>query len=195
MPKSYSRAIARQLRGLGVKLYLGQTVKAATADSLTLGDHSIQSHTIIWTAGVTNNPFFKTNDFKLNERGKVLVNRYLQAEPGIHVIGDNADTEYSGMAQTALYDGKFVAGNLKRHVEGKKMRIYKSKKPVYATPVGPGWAALLWGKFHTYGWLGWALREAADLKGFHDYAPWWKANRHFMAIDDNEETCSSCKDD
>ncbi len=193
MPKSYSRALAKHLRSLGVKLYLNQTVEGATADSLSFGDHSMESHTIVWTAGVTNHPFLKINNFALNEHGKAVVNKYLQAEPGIHVIGDNADTEYSGMAQTALYDGKFVARNLIRHVEGKKMQLYKPKKPIYVTPAGPGWAAVLWGKFHTYGWLGWALREAADLRGFSDYEPWWKASKHYMEKNEDEETCQSCK--
>jgi len=31
-------------------------------------------------------------------------------------IGDNANTQYSGMAQTALGDAKFVAHNIERRV-------------------------------------------------------------------------------
>jgi NADH dehydrogenase len=193
MPKSYSRAVQRHLRDLGVKLYLNKTVQGQDSDSLTVNDHEINSHTVVWTAGVTNHPFLKENGFRLNDRGKAIVNRYLEAEPRIHIIGDNADTPYSGMAQTALYDGRFVAQNLKRHVEGKPMRIYKPRKPVYVTPAGPGWAAVLWGKFHTYGFLGWGLREAADFLGYHDYEPWWKSSKHYMAKDDEEESCPECK--
>src|SRR5664279_3295728 len=103
MPRSYSLALQKRLRRLGVKLYLNQTVQAETADALMISGHAIDSHTVVWTAGVINHPFLKANGFALNEHGKVVVDKQLQAEPGIYVIGDNADTPYSGMAQTALY--------------------------------------------------------------------------------------------
>ena len=38
-----------------------------------------------------------------------VVDEFLRAEKDIFVIGDNAETMYSGMAQTAVYDGEFVA--------------------------------------------------------------------------------------
>lgn len=192
MPKDYSKAIARHLRKLGIKLYLGQAVQAETADSLVVNGRPIQSHTVIWTAGVTNHPFFDANKFAFGEHGKVQVDKYLQAEENIFVIGDNAATEYSGMAQTALYDGGFVAKNILRQTEGKKMKAYRPKKPIYVTPAGPGWAAVLWGRVHFYGRLGWVLRSAADFIGYHDYEPWQEAGRRWIAEYENENSCPIC---
>jgi NADH dehydrogenase len=192
MPKPYSEAVKKRLRKLGVKFYLGQTVEAETADGLQVSGHPIASHTVVWTAGVTNHPFFKDNGFSLNDRGKVMVDDFLQAETNVYVIGDNADTPYSGMAQTALYDAKFLAKNLARHANGKPMKAYKAKTPIYVTPVGPHWAAVLWGQLHIYGWLGWALRSAADFVGYHDYEPWWKASKHWVAEEMDEEECPVC---
>ncbi|HEU5004580.1 MAG TPA: FAD-dependent oxidoreductase [Candidatus Saccharimonadales bacterium] len=193
MPKSYSKAVARRLRRLGVKLYLGQTVSAETAEGLTVSGHDIASHTVVWTAGVTNHPFFSANEFKLNERGKVLVDDHLQAEDNIYVIGDNADTLYSGMAQTALYDASFVTRNLKRLARGKAAKAYTPKRPIYVTPVGPWWAAVLWGKVQIYGKLGWLLRSAADFRGFNDYEPWWKSSKHWLAENmEGPEDCTIC---
>jgi NADH dehydrogenase len=192
MPKHYSKALARRLRNLGIKLYLNQTVKAETAEGLEVGNHSIKSHTVVWTAGVTNHPFFSENKFALTERGKVKVNEFLEAEPSIYVIGDNADTMFSGMAQTALYDAKFLAKNLSRQAENKRQISYKPKKPVYVTPAGPRWAAVLWGDVHLYGWVGWVLRSAADFAGYHDYEPWWTASKHWMAEYETEPSCPVC---
>jgi NADH:ubiquinone reductase (H+-translocating) len=192
MPKSYSQAIQQRLRKLGIKLYLNQAVQAETADGLMVSGHNIASHTVVWTAGVTNHPFFKTNRFNLTEHGKVAVSKTLQTEDDIYVIGDNADTPYSGMAQTALYDAKYLAGNLKRRTAGKKMRAYKPKKPVYVTPVGPGWAAVVWSGVHIYGWFGWLLRSAADFVGYHDYEPWWTASKHWLAEYQDIDTCPVC---
>ena len=193
MPKDYSLAVEWQLRKLGVKLYLNQKVEAETADGLVVGSHSINSQTVVWTAGVTNHPFLKDNSFALSEHGKASVDNYLKASDDIYVIGDNADTPYSGMAQTALYDGEFVAENLIRQTQDKNMRAYKPKKPIYITPVGPHWAAVLWGKVALYGWSGWALRNLADFAGYHEYEPWWKASRRLEATFQSEETCPVCK--
>lgn len=195
MPKSYSTAVAKRLRKLGVKLYLNQTVQAETADSLMVSGHSIDSHTVVWTAGVTNHPFFSANNFSLNDHGKVVVDKYLQAEPDIYVIGDNANTPFSGMAQTALHDAKFVAANLARQAKTKKMKTYSVKKPVYVTPVGKGWAAVLMNSIHIYGWSGWVLRSAADFRAYSDYEPWWKAGKHWLAEYEDEPTCLVCAAD
>jgi len=192
MTPSYSRALQRRLRKIGVKLYLGEAVLAETADKLLVSGHSLQSHTVIWTAGVTNHPFFSKHNFVLNDRGKVAVDKYLQAEDNIYVIGDNADTPFSGMAQTALYDGIFIAQHLKRQGHGRKLKAYKPKKPIYITPVGPGWAAVVWGKAHIYGWLGWLLRSAADFAGFKDYEPWWMASKHWLAEYEEDDACLIC---
>jgi NADH dehydrogenase len=192
MPRDYSKAVAMRLRKLGITLYLKQAVQAETADSLMVSGHPIESHTVIWTAGVTNHPFFDDNKFVFGEHGKVKIDEYLQAEDDIYVIGDNADTMFSGMAQTALYDAKFVAHNLKRENAGHRRKNYKPKKPVYITPVGPGWAAVLWNRVHIYGRGGWALRSAADFAGYKDYEPWWPASKHWLAEYREEETCPVC---
>lgn len=192
MPSRYSWAIAKRLRQLGVVLHLNEEVLAETADELKVTGHSIKSHSVVWTAGVTNHPFLKDNNFPLSKDGKAVVDTYLQTEPGIYVIGDNADTTYSGMAQTALYDGKFVAENLKKQAADKELKNYKPKKPIYITPVGPHWAAVLWGNTKLYGWIGWLLRNVADFAGYHDYEPWWKAGKRLKATFDTEETCPLC---
>jgi len=192
MPRSYSVAIQKHLRKLGIKLYLGQSVQGETAEGLMVNGYPIESHTVIWTAGVTNHPFLEANGFVMNEHGKAVVDEQLKSEHDIYVIGDNADTPYSGMAQTALYDAVFVAKNLKRLSAGQKTNAYTPKKPVYVTPAGPRWAAVIWGKVHLYGWVGWALRSAADLAGYHDFGPWWQASRLWLDENEREKNCPVC---
>lgn len=192
MPKDTSRMIARRLRRLGVKIYTGQAVQGLSADSLTVNGKPIRSHTVIWTAGVTNHSFFKENGFHLTNRGKVTTDMYLQAEDNIYVIGDNANTPYSGMAQTALYDGAYVATSLIRKADGKDPKDYAVKKPITVIPVGERWAAVLWGNARIYGILGWILRQAGDFVGFKDYQPWWKAGQQWMTEFGEEESCTIC---
>lgn len=192
MPRDTSRAIGRRLRGLGVTIHTGQAVQSLTADDLVVSGKPIRSHSVVWTAGTTNHAFFKDNGFTISGRGKVATDIYLQADDNIYVIGDNANTPYSGMAQTALHDGIYVAGNLKRKVAGKDLKSYKAKKPITVIPVGEHWAAVIWGKLHLYGWIGWMLREAADWIGFGDYEPWWKASKQWLTEFGHEEVCDIC---
>jgi NADH dehydrogenase len=191
-PKSTSRAVTRQLKRLGIKVYLNSKVEGETADELTVNGKPIRSHTVVWTAGISNNPFFTSNQFVLMARGKVGVDSYLQAEPNIFVIGDNANTVFSGLAQTALYDGKFVAENLIRQSEDKTMRNYNPNKPISVIPAGPLWAAVIWSKLKMSGSLGYLLREAADLKGFHDLEPWPTATKQFFTQFLNQDDCNVC---
>lgn len=192
MPKPYSRAVAKRLRQLGVKLSLGQTVEAETADDLVVSGRKIKSHTVVWTSGVANHPLFADNDFYITEHRKVAVNKYLEAGEDVYVIGDNADTPYSGMAQTALHNAIFVAGDIKRRLENKPRKEYKPAKPIYVTPVGPRWAAMLWGNTQMYGLGAWLLRSAADFLAYKDLEPWWKAGKHWLAELGGEEDCPVC---
>jgi len=192
MPKSVSKAFERRLRSLGIKLYLGTPVQAETANTILMNGKYVRSHTVVWTAGIANNEFFEKNNFIISKNHKVQVDKLLQAWPGVFVIGDNADTPYSGMAQTALFDAHFLAENLIRHANGERPYAYKPKKPVYVTPAGPHWASVVWGRLHMYGWLGWAIRQAADWIGYKDLEPWWKATELLMASTDQEDNCPVC---
>lgn len=192
LPKHTSRTVKRRLKKLGIRLYLGKAVEGQTADELTIGGKPIRSHTVVWTAGVTNNSFFKDNEFSLMNHGKVGVDVYLQAEENIFVIGDNANTPYSGMAQTALHDGVFVAKNLKRRASGKSLNSYIAKQPITVIPAGPYWAAVVWGKLQFSGRLGWFFREAGDFVGFHNLQPWPKATRQFLTEYTYQDNCQVC---
>lgn len=192
MPQDTSRAVRKRLTKLGVKLYTGSAVQGQSADSLTVNGKPIRSHTVVWTAGMANNPFFLDNQFLINKRGKVATDIFLQSGDNIYVIGDNAETPYSGMAQTALHDGKFVADNLKRKASNKTMHSYSAKKPITIIPAGEHWAAVIWGGIRIYGWLGWVLREAADIIGFHDIEPWNIAAKQWLTEFSTEDDCVVC---
>lgn len=190
--KHTSRAVRRQLKKLGIRLYLGQTVQGETADALTVSGKPLSSHTVVWTAGMANNPFFEANNFAVSERHKVLVDEFMKAEDNIYVLGDNAATPFSGMAQTAVYDAKFVAMNLRRAARDEAPARYKPKQPISVIPAGPKWAAVDWGKFHFSGKIGYLLRQAADLVAYTDLEPWWKATEHWFMEFGDEESCEIC---
>jgi NADH:ubiquinone reductase (H+-translocating) len=192
MPKDISRSVKRHLKKIGVHVMTNRAVQAQTADALMVDNKPIRSHTVVWTAGVTNHPFFNEHAFQIAKNHKVRVDQFLQAEPGIYVIGDNADTPYSGMAQVAIDDAKYVAKNLVRIAHCEDPEPYVAKKPIYVMPAGPKYAAVLWGKLRVYGRLGWWLRRAADFIAYRDYEPWKIAVSRWLAEADEEENCPTC---
>ncbi len=192
MPKDVSRSVGKRLKKLGIRVMLNARVEGQTPESLTVNGTGIPTETVIWTAGITNNPFFTENHFVIAVRGKVAVDTYLQTEDNIFIIGDNANTPYSGLAQTALHDGAFVANNLQRRQDGKDFKSYTAKKPITVIPAGPRWAAVVWGKVHIFGFVGWLLREAADYIAFNDYESWPKATRQFFTETSEQDICKVC---
>jgi NADH dehydrogenase len=130
----------------------------------------------------------------LTPRGKVATNLYLEADDNVFVVGDNANTPYSGMAQTAMHDGEYVADVIKRRAKGKDPRSYQIHKPITVIPVGERWATVVWGGVRLYGAIGWVLRELADLVAFADYEPWWKAGRQWLTGFEEEEPCRICQE-
>ncbi|MBC7512602.1 FAD-dependent oxidoreductase [Candidatus Saccharibacteria bacterium] len=165
--KTSAKAL-KHLRGLGVHVEVNKKVERQTAQELIVNGRPLATQTVIWTSGVTNAPFFKQNaeQLKLNERGKVVVDSYMMAAPNVYVIGDNADTPYAGLAQTALHDAMFVA----KHLKGREKR-YAVKLPPCVVPIGENWALFEWGRVRFYGRPAAIMRSLADVIGYHDVLP------------------------
>ena len=166
-PEEISEIATKKLRSLGVNIYLNRALQKAHLEDIYLQDIKIKAKTLIWTAGVTTNHLIKnTKGLKLNQRGKVQVNEYLQAEglKHVYIAGDCAATKYSGMGQTALDNGAIIAENIANDLKHAPLRPYSDVKPKYAIPVGPYWAIAVIGKLKLAGKLGWFIRRAADYR-------------------------------
>lgn len=173
MSEAASKIVHKRLTDLGVKVQTGKAVQSQTADTLMVSGKPISSQTVIWTSGVAVNPFYEANKtlFNFAPNHKIVVDEYMQTADGIYVIGDNAATPYSGLAQTALHDAIYVAKDIERVYNGEERRVYKAVMPPVVVPVGEGWAILEWHKIRIWGWLGSLIRRAADFLGYHDYLP------------------------
>lgn len=188
-----SAAVAKRLSKLGITLKMDQKVEGQTADQLTVSGTSIASRTVVWTAGTSNHPFFKTNNFTLNERGKVVVDSSLRSEENIYVLGDNAATPFSGLAQIAVRDGVFAAEDIIRRLDNRAPKVYSPSAPITVIPVGHNWAAVEWKKRSLRGYAGWLLRLAADWIAFKDLEPWWRATKQWMNEFGDDADCPTCE--
>lgn len=173
MSEKASQMVTARLKQLGVHVETNKRVEAETADALIVNGRPIKSQTVIWTSGVANNPFFKNNaeQFELSPNGKVIVDKHLRSGKDVYVIGDNAFTQFSGLAQTALKDGIFVA----KHLLRQSNKPYKATLPPVVVPVGENWAIFEYKKIRFGGWLGALVRQAADFVGYKDILPFGQA--------------------
>ena len=168
-----SRNVEKRLAALGVKVRTGMKVQEANANQLIVSGAPVSSHTVIWTSGVTNHPLFSAHPklFTLAKNGRVEVDAHLEATKGIYVIGDNAATPYTGLAQTAIHDARFVAKDILRRVHKKTRTKYRAVMPVSAVPVGKNWAVVEWKWIKLYGRIGGLVRRFADLVGYSELLP------------------------
>lgn len=191
-----SRIVLKRLRELGVIVHLNSMVEKETDDSLVYNGKKIFTHTVIWTAGTSNNTLFTEhrNHFPVNPQGRVVVDDHLRVDNRCFVIGDNAATPFSGLAYTAVNDAKFVAKELEQRLQGRLMtKPYRPKYPKTAIPVGKRWAVFQYKNLIIYGLSGWFIRLAADLVGFIDIAGFIKGSKMWLGSVRKEEKCSVCK--
>lgn len=178
LSEASSKRAAKRLKELGINVETNKKVERQTAESLVVNGRPLMTETVIWTSGVANAPFFGANaeQFTVNERGKVKVDMYMRSSDHVYVIGDNADTPYAGLAQTALHDAIFVV----KHLNGSK-KPYRAIMPPNVIPIGHRWSLFEWGKLRFGGLPAAFLREAADVIGYSDVLPLGWALRAWRA--------------
>jgi NADH dehydrogenase len=174
MPEKVSERVERRLRLLGVNVLCNRDLRKQDSWTVTLGDMTMGTKTLIWTAGVTTNELVKSIDgFELGKKNRVAVDEFLQAKGLEHVfvIGDSADTPYAGLAQTALYDAEYVAGVIIAKNNDQVPRTYQPHAISYVVGVGHRWSVLVSGKFAMFGFLPYVLRTIIDIKFFLSILP------------------------
>ncbi len=182
MLSSESSDIAlKRLQEVGVNVKLNTQITKCNKDSIETATDSFHCDIPIWTAGNRANPLFEAypDTFTLNKRGRVAVNDYFQSErANIYVIGDAADTTYSGMAQTAIHNAIHVAKNLTRAANNKRQQKYTPKLPAYVVPIGGEWALLETEDGVVAGDEGWQSRRDADMWVLENFLVYELAKKH-----------------
>ena len=127
---------------------------------------SLKAKTLIWTAGTKLNSLFeKIEGLTFSPKKRVLVDEYMRAVgfDYVFVAGDAAGTIYSGLAQTAIYDGGYIANAIGKIRAKKDLVAYKPKPTAFSIPVGEHWGVFVMGPVRIYGRLGYLLRHSIDF--------------------------------
>lgn len=169
MPEAVSRRVERRLRSLGINVLCNRDLRKEDSWTVVLSDMTLGAKTLIWTAGITTNELVKSiAGFQLGKKNRVAVDEYLQPKgfQNVFCIGDVADTPYSGLAQTAIHDGKYVAGLIRRKAVGRTFACYAPAPVAYNIGVGTRWSVMLIGKLRIYGLFAYLMRTLIDIRFF-----------------------------
>ncbi|MBI4360077.1 MAG: FAD-dependent oxidoreductase [Candidatus Jacksonbacteria bacterium] len=198
LPHRVSRSIVCRLNRLGVIITTDRPIKAEDVESSDFFRGAVAEKTLVFTAGTCINKVYKRIEgLVFDKRGRVVVDRFLRARGlrDVFVIGDAAAVRWSGMAQTALYDGRYTARVIAASLSRRRKNAYRPAKPASITPVGHGWAAAVFSRVIVYGFLGFFVRELADLRFFLSILPasraisvWRSARKVDINNNDNSYT-------
>ncbi len=174
LPPKVSAIAEARLRTMGVNIFVNRSLAEQEVEEVILKDMTVDSHTVIWTAGTRINAAFTTiPGATFDERKRIVVTDTLSLPDDNHifVVGDGAATPYSGLAQTAIEHGKVVGDTIQRLIYGKKPRVYRPTKPSFVIPIGTNWAIFNHGSFVMTGLIPWILRSAIDFRYFLSIVP------------------------
>ena len=93
IPTRLGEYAAKELGRRGVDIRVSTTLESVDAGSATLSDgERIETHTLVWTAGVRANPLLAELGLPLDERGRIRVDGYLRVEgcEDVWALGDCA---------------------------------------------------------------------------------------------------------
>jgi NADH dehydrogenase len=171
--------VHQRLAGMGVEVIVGKKVEQIDARGVIVGGERIDSHTVIWTAGVQPSPAGKWLGAATDRIGRVKVEPDLSApgHPEIFVVGDTAFREQDGkplpgVAQVAMQGGRYVASVISAHVRGKD-----APGPFHY--VDKGNLAVV-GR-------GFAIMESSGMKlsGYPAWLVWALIHIHYLALFNN----------
>lgn len=152
----------------GIETRPGIQVTAIEADCVTLSSgESIDTNTVVWTAGMRASPLTAQVPGKLDWLGRVICDPFLRASAanGIFVTGDtaNAATDDEGnfnvmSCQHALSLGRVAGHNAAAELVGLDLHPYSQPKYVTCLDLGD------WGALYAEGWDRQVQITQADAK-------------------------------
>lgn len=178
-PASLARKTQKKLTRMGVEVRTGVPVSAVDEQGVVIGRERINSHTIIWSAGVSASPAGKWLAAEVDRAGRVKVASDLSVpdHPNVFVVGDTASVMQNGkplpgVAPVAMQAGRYVASVIAKRVAGREQPapFHYFDKGNLAT-VGRSYAIVEIGKIRLTGliaWLMWLVVHIYYLIGFRN---------------------------
>jgi NADH dehydrogenase len=157
-----SQRAKEQLEELGVEVRTGTAVSDLGADFVEIGSERIETHTIVWAAGVRASPLTAHLGVPIDRAGRVWVEEDLSVpdRPEVFVVGDliaktQGGKPLPGVAPLAMQSGQHVAKNIALSMAGKTREPFRYVDKGSMATIGRNRAVAQIGKLQFSGFLAW----------------------------------------
>nr|MBI5455622.1 NAD(P)/FAD-dependent oxidoreductase [Candidatus Levybacteria bacterium] len=185
LDENVSKLAQKRLEKNGVKIILDSHIKKVSKDFIETDTGNKYSYDVfIWTGGVKASEVLEKSGFKVNGRGQVLVNEYMQVLnfKNVFAVGDIAEygdpltnKAVPGVAEVAQGEGRAAARNVLRSIKNKDLKAYKYEHTGYIVPLKGKFAVAQLSFVKTAGFLGWVLQQVIFLVYLLEILPFKKA--------------------
>lgn len=162
-PEQLSETARKQLTSLGVEVRCGLPITAIDATGVNLGEQRLDTHTVLWAAGVAASPLARSLNVPLDRAGRVPVAADLSVpgQPDVFVAGDLAAISQDGKPVPGVAP---AAKQMGAHI-GRVIRARMTKQPA------PPFRYADFGNLATIG----RMAAVVDLRGlrFSGILAWW----------------------
>ncbi len=178
-PADLSAKAEKQLQHLGVEVRTRAVVTEVDDRHVSIGEQRIDTHTVLWAAGVQASPLARSLGVPLDRAGRVIVERDLTV-PGhrvAFVIGDLAAATQRdgslvpGVAPAAIQEGVHTAMNIERAMEGQPLRAFHYRDKGSLATIGRAAGVGNLPGIHVSGfiaWFAWLTIHIFFLIGFRN---------------------------
>lgn len=194
MPVPVALHVEKRLRELGIKVYTHTALKKVYHDHILVSEQvtphrelitdyqficgslkecEIPADLIVWSGGIRANRLVEKSGFKIQKRGSLLVNSFLQVEgkEQIFALGDlvyltdkKARVHAPWVAQAAIFQAKIIAENVIRSIHRVSLAAYPFPQFPTVVTLGGKQGVMHMGRMHVSGYVGWIVRQAATLR-------------------------------
>ncbi|SFH57752.1 FAD-dependent oxidoreductase [Pisciglobus halotolerans] len=177
IPRVDSDKVEKHLLKKGVRILTDSPVVdvSPTIVQLKTGEN-LQTHTLIWTAGVKANTDAADFGAEKARAGRLVANEFMEAKglENVYVIGDLVYYEENGkptpqIVQAAEQTGHTAAKNIVAAIEGGEKHAHESNYQGTLVSVGSKYGvAYLFDKIHLSGFFALLMKHIVNLKYFFD---------------------------
>lgn len=170
------RRAKERLLQLGIAVRTGCKILSVAENEITYQGAAASGYDIlVWTGGVKGPVALERAELALSDRGAIVTDQYLRAAGGdnfIFAAGDNAavrDPKTGGMivwnVPAAQDEGRIAAYNVLAAIRKRKQQKFiPQKKYPTVLALGRKYAIADISRMHIAGFLGWCVKQAAELR-------------------------------
>ncbi len=174
-----SASAEKQLRDLGVEVFLNSFVERVEANRIKVNNQWIECSVALWATGVAASPLGKMLNAKTDRAGRVPVEPDLSVpnHKNIFVIGDMAfltdanGVDVPGVSPAAMQEGEHAARNILCDLRGELREAFRYVNYGTMATIGRNKAIAEFGAWHYTGsvaWLMWLFVHIVLLVNFRN---------------------------